>query len=421
MYLDKPNRSLCRGGLYFLSLSLFGTLSASAQTADIRGRLIDASSGEAVPGAEVRLAPIAGATVPSNTVTVSDAQGLFLFEAVSSGPHILTTFHLTYGSHEREITVPEAGDLALLVEISTTFIRLDPVVVRAQQAGDRASRARGTARRVAHAEDLRSSVRSGTPLIVAMSDVLPGLRVTSQRSSPGQPLCLEFRGPVSLIEACKAPAVVVDGVRQANGLITLNSMAIENIASVEVLPPGEAGVLWGAESNFGVILIETYTARTFRGVTDIPTVRGPRFAWELEGSRYPWLRSFATAFAVHGLAYLGGRMLADRCLSFENVSAHFYGADCSFLGNTGARLAVFAAPPVLTGWVAERMGQTDLSSGNRWGNAVGAAAMAIPGVILSMSGEEDGFGGSRTMGVVMVSVGAPLLAVSADRLIRRFR
>ena len=47
------------------------------------------------------------------------------------------------------------------------------------------------------------------------------------------------------------------------------------------------------------------------------------------------------------------------------------------------------------------------------------AVMSAPGVVLALTSEEDGFAGSRAIGLVMAAVAAPAAAVLADRLFRR--
>ena len=56
-----------------------------------------------------------------------------------------------------------------------------------------------------------------------------------------------------------------------------------------------------------------------------------------------------------------------------------------------------------------------------WRNAVANAILSAPGVVLALTTEEDGFSGSRGLGIVMATVGAPAAAVLADRLFRRVR
>ena len=116
-----------------------------------------------------------------------------------------------------------------------------------------------------------------------------------------------------------------------------------------------------------------------------------------------------------------GYALSDPCLNFDTLSRHFYDPDCSFLGNTGSRLALYAAPQVGVGYVTGRLGATDLSRGNMWRNALAGVVMSAPGVVLALTSEDDGFTGSKAIGIVMATVGAPVAAVLTDRLFRRVR
>ncbi len=53
--------------------------------------------------------------------------------------------------------------------------------------------------------------------------------------------------------------------------------------------------------------------------------------------------------------------------------------------------------------------------------SVTGTIMAAPGVVLALTSDEDGFTGSRAIGIVMATVGAPVAAVVADRLFRSVR
>ncbi len=216
--------------------------------------------------------------------------------------------------------------------------------------------------------------------------------------------------------------VLVDGVRSANPTITLNTIPVSDIHQVEVLPPGEAGLQYGSGSQYGVILIETFTGRTFANAG----IGGPQpgsglYSWALETEPYPWVRNYGLAFVVNAAAMAAGYAIAQSCLSFDDLTAHFTESSCGTLGNTGSRLALYALPQFALGYAAERAGGTDLSRGNAWRNAVAAAIMSAPGVVLALTTEADGFSGSRAIGGTMFILGAPAAAVAADRLFRRVR
>ena len=109
-----------------------------------------------------------------------------------------------------------------------------------------------------------------------MSQLIPGIqlhRVSSGRRAAFQEECLQFRSPITGSGgACLAPVVMVDGVRQTNATIALRGLLTSDIRRVEVLPPGEAGVQYGTDSQYGVVLIETLSGEA-RASTTRPDMR----------------------------------------------------------------------------------------------------------------------------------------------------
>ena len=248
----------------------------------------------------------------------------------------------------------------------------------------------------------------------------PGIRVRSGRSQPGQILCIEFRNPATLLGGgCRAPLVIVDNVRQANGLVTLNTLPISNIHSIEALSPADAGVRYGADSGNGVIVIETVSAALNRPRAG--PAHGRIYDWSLEPEPYPWARNLGTAVAANTAGLLAGYALSRPCLSYETLSHHFTTTRCGFAANAGSRLAIYVAPQIGVGYLTGRVGASDLSRGSMWRNAAAGAILSVPGIVLALTDDEDGFTGSAEAGVFMVVVGAPVASVLADRWFRGTR
>ena len=401
-------------------------LSAQERPPRIEGRVVDRTTGAAVEGATISLARLReGVADSARTEAVTDRTGMFQFERALSGDYELTVTHVAYGTFGEEVTVAAGDRIALRVTLSPTAIALEPVTVEVFSEEARRDRALGTARRRLTTAQLEPLTRSGDHLANALARLLPGVRVRSGRSQPGQLVCLEFRDPASLAaEGCRTPLVIVDNVRQANGLVTLNTLPISHIRSVEAVSPGEAGVRYGADSSYGVILIETVS-----GGAPLPQPGealgrpyGDRtYSWALESQPYPWAKALATAFTTNAAGLLAGYAVSRSCLSFDDLSQHFVGARCSALGNAGSRLFLYGAPQVGVGYLTRRVGATDLSRGSMWKNAVAGSVMAAPGIVLALTSDEDGFPASTEIGVFMALIGAPVATVVADRLFRRVR
>lgn len=417
------SRGLRRAVIVAGAVALAGAASGlAAQDAppDVSGRVVDATTGAAVEGALVALARIRDGAVDSTRVeAVTDGAGMFRFGGVEAGGYELTVTHLAYGTLRERLTVSRDERVALRVTLSVEAIVLEPVEVEVMGDETRRARGLGRAQRRLTAVELAPIDRSGEHLVNALARLMPGIRVRSGRSQPGQILCIEFRDPATLIGGgCRAPLVIVDNVRQANGLVTLNTLPIASIHSIEALSPGEAGVRYGADSGNGVIVIETVSA-----ALDRPRA-GPAsriYEWSIEPEPYPWARNLGTAMAANAAGLLAGYTLSRSCLSYETLSLHFTEARCGFAANTGSRLAIYAAPQIGVGYLTVRVGATDLSRGSMWRNAAASAIFSVPGIVLALTDDDDGFTGSTEIGVFMAVVGAPVASVLADRWFRSRR
>ena len=414
----------CRAGAVAAAALLAGGVAAVAaqeERAAVSGRVVAAATGAAVEGAGIALARLRDGVADSTRMeTVTGRAGTFQFGGVGAGDYQLAVTHIAYGAFRERLTVAPGDSIALRVTLSAAAIVLEPIEIEAMSDETRRARGLGRAQRRLTAAQLAPVERSGEHLANALARLMPGIRVRSGRSQPGQVLCIEFRDPATLVGGgCRAPLVIVDNVRQANGLVTLNTLPIAHIRSIEALSPGEAGVRYGADSGNGVIVIETMTAAlaTPRAGPVLTRV----YDWSLEPEPYPWARNLGTAAAANAVGLLAGYALSRSCLSYETLSLHFTGAQCGFAGNTGARLAVYAAPQIGVGYLTARVGATDLSRGSMWRNAAAGAILAAPGIVLALTGGDDGFAGSTEIGVFMVVVGAPVASVLADRWFRRTR
>lgn len=95
------------GRWIFLSLVLVairGASPAAAQLSDIRGRVMDRETGEAVQDATVVLE---GQDTAFRAVT--DNRGLFDFVQVGNGTYRAKVEHLAYGRHVQELEVEGGG------------------------------------------------------------------------------------------------------------------------------------------------------------------------------------------------------------------------------------------------------------------------------------------------------------------------
>ncbi|MCA9739432.1 MAG: TonB-dependent receptor [Gemmatimonadetes bacterium] len=405
--------------LFLVALALGAPSAAFAQEAEARvvlyGRVTDAETGRAVPDAEVRL---------GEALSVTDAQGLFSFEAVPAGRYLVRVEHLGFGTFEEAVDlVPPT--ISLRIRISATAIQLDPVVVTALGRDEQRARSSGSQRNVVTREEIAQSQGTGTDLGRVLARSVPGVQLR-QAPTMGAPICIEFRGARTLDPSagCNEPMVFLDGVRVSAPRFLYASLPLEEVERMEMIPPGEAGVGYGADSRFGVLLITTRTAASIRGEPEGRVAfRGTdrAYDWSLEGQDYGWEKVFLTAAVANAAGLALGVVAGRSCLSFDGLSNHFFESECGSLATAGARLALVGFPLLGTTLGARWSGDTDLSRG-RWAHTLlGAALVGVPGYILAASGGEDAFGGASWAGGAFLLVGVPAVATLADRLFRTVR
>lgn len=333
--------------------------------------------------------------------------------------------HLAYGTVEHEVAADARLSAPLRIRLAPGVVELDPLEVEVEGREAREARTRGTSRHVITREDLERTYGTGGNLGSALARFVTGARARSLSAGPGASVCIEFRSSRALDDplACRPPVVIMDGTRVSNAPYFFAQMPVEDIARMEVIPPGEAGVRYGYDSNYGVLLIETVSGHRPGDDPDAPSVRGPitRYDFAVEGVPYDWKRTYLSAFAGTALA-VGAAWLASRdCLSFDSLSDHFLDSNCGGARTAGARVVLMTLP-VATAATAGRMGGRSERSQGRWFSLVlGAALAGAPGYLLSTTGDEDAWAGADWLGKGLVFLGMPAIVTITDRLFREVR
>ena len=386
-------------------------------TGTLVGRVQDADTGEGVAGASVALG--------GEFLAITDDEGRFLIAGVPAGDRTLRVVHVAYGEFERSVTILEGVQAGLRIRLSPAAIELEPVLVEALSGEELAARSRGTRRNEITRQEIARAATTGGHLGHLLARQIPGIRLRTDQARSGEPVCIEFRTPVSLYETldCKHPVVFLDGVRVSLPAYLYTSLPVETIQRMEVIPPGEAGVAYGTESRYGVILIETRTAADVLGgrEANAPRLRRGPYDWSREPRPYPWGKVLGAAFLGSAAGLAVGYAVGGRCLTFQGISAHFEATSCSPLAEAGSRAAWMALPLLGAALGARYAGSTSRSRGKFSHALMSATLVAVPGFILALTTEDDGFGGSRTAGGVLLAVGVPFAATVADRGFRELR
>ncbi|MFD2937835.1 SusC/RagA family TonB-linked outer membrane protein [Spirosoma flavum] len=209
----------------------------------LSGKVTDAVTGEALPGASV---VVKGSPVGTST----DAEGSFSI-TIEDETTPLTVSYIGYQSQE----LTPGKQTMVTVALAPLAQALNQVVVIGY----------GTQTR----KDLTTAVGSikGTALTdqpvlnyeQALVGKLAGVQVLQTTGEPGRSFSFRIRGTTS-ITAGNAPLFVVDGVpldRQGQAAESLNA---NDIASVEVLKDASAAAIYGSRGANGVVLITTKKA-----------------------------------------------------------------------------------------------------------------------------------------------------------------
>jgi hypothetical protein len=374
--LFKPDKTIAA----ILFAGILGSAGVEAQaTGALRGRVVDAETGNAVVDATVILEG-------AERSALTDPTGAFGIENVPAGAYALRVVHLAYGEFSQQVRIEPGQDLGLRIRLSQTAIELDPMVVEAVSEEQFQARSRGTRRNVITREDVARFQDTGGHLGHILARRIPGIRLRTDQSRSGEPICIEFRSPVSLQDplSCKPPVVFVDGARMFSAGFVLTTLPTEHIERIEAIPPGEAGVAYGADSRYGVLVIETRTASSVLGEVD----EEPRLA---SGIRYDWALEPEPhqSKKVFGFALLG--------------------------------TAAGIAPQVGASLAARYAGGTEMSRGRLGYQLVAASLLAAPGLILSLTSSEDAFAGSSLLGNLLLGLGVPMAVTLADRMFRGVR
>ncbi len=254
----------------------------------LKGTVIESSTGDALPGAQVLL-------IALNMGAVSGMDGQYEVANVPAGTHRLEVRFIGYRTIRQDVTITSGETTVLDVNLEEAAINLDEVVVTGA-GGPVEKRKLGNSIATIDASSLENLP------IQSFSDILqgrePGLVGLPSGGQTGEGTRIRIRGSASLSQS-NEPIVYIDGVRANNGgglnfngggspsrLDDINPEAIER---VEVLKGAAAATLYGSEASNGVIQIFTK-----RG-----NVGPPRFNFQITQSaiNYPHVYDANTGFA----------------------------------------------------------------------------------------------------------------------------
>ncbi|WP_437920002.1 SusC/RagA family TonB-linked outer membrane protein [Sphingobacterium sp. LRF_L2] len=204
---------------------------------EVRGRIVDRETGEAIAGVNVR---VLGTTLVAN----SDEHGVFVLRNASSN----ATLQFSIVGY-KTIDVPAAQASAVRLERSSS--ELDEVVVTALGI-KRDKKALGYATQNISGNELGKV--KGVDVGTTLTGRISGVRVRNST---------EFNAVPEIQARGLTPILVIDGVLYEN--MTLREIPVDNIADMNILKGAAAAALYGERGAGGAIMITTKKGLTEAG------------------------------------------------------------------------------------------------------------------------------------------------------------
>ncbi|MBF9221809.1 SusC/RagA family TonB-linked outer membrane protein [Hymenobacter ruricola] len=245
--------------LFMLALLLGSALLSQAQAGrQLKGRVLDKSSGTGLPGAAV-------VVENTNNGTSTDADGGFTLQVPGAGPVRLVVSYVGYVAQ----TVTATDGAALDVALSADQKSLNEVVVIGYGTQKR-SDVTGSIISVKE-EDLKKVPAAN--VMESLQGRLPGVDITRSSGASNSGVNITVRGNRSLT-ANNGPLFIVDGIQYTS----IQDINPNDIASMEVLKDAASTAIYGSRGANGVIIVTTkkgasgkttVTVNSYAGVTDV--------------------------------------------------------------------------------------------------------------------------------------------------------
>ena len=238
--------------------NLVETLIGRFQQISVKGRILDENQ-----------QPMNGATITlksSNRSVKTDRNGSFYFSNVMENEKLIISY-IGYKTLELQ-TAADMGDVSLALSEA----KLEEVVVNAGYYTVKNSERTGSISRIT-AKDIEK--QPVTNVLATMQGRMAGVNITQRTGMPGGGYDIKIRGQNSLRMGGNDPLYIIDGVPYAAESLTdgftsavlagrpspLNSIAPEQIESIEILKDADATAIYGSRGANGVVLISTKKGR----------------------------------------------------------------------------------------------------------------------------------------------------------------
>lgn len=275
-----------------MTVALFGVTlgvaEAQEQRGVIEGTVVNAQTGQPMPGVQVSI-------VDSQRGTLTGADGSFRIENVQPGEREVRVQRIGYSGQTQTATVPDGQTVSVSFELRQSVVDLQEIVVTGVAGETPRAKLPFSVGRVDASEMPVPSTTAGGML----QGKIPGVSVVAGSGLPGSAPSIMLRGPTSINNSGRGrsqePLYIVDGVILGASLVDIDAMDIEDI---EVIKGAAAASLYGSRAANGVVQI---TTRSGRGMDEGAT----RFSLRTEAgmnelgrpyplsTNHPWLMNDA--------------------------------------------------------------------------------------------------------------------------------
>lgn len=226
----------------------------TVQGSTLSGNVVDADTGEPLPGANVYIES-------TGQGTSTNGDGEFSIENIEDGTYTVTVSYVGFDVFTEEVMIE--GETTVEFELSINAAELEEVVVTGYGI-QRRTAPTGAISTVSGNEFEHRSIQTPDQ---ALQGRASGFRMVNTSGQPGGDSYIRIRG-IGSINAGTEPLFIVDGIRvessyrgtQGSNNI-LQGLNPSDIESINVLKDAEATALYGAEGANGVVLVTTRTGR----------------------------------------------------------------------------------------------------------------------------------------------------------------
>ena len=224
-----------------LIVLLFAGIYSFAQQVQVKGTVVEKSSGESIIGASVM-------EVGSNSNgTITDIDGNFTL-SVASG----ATLSVSYIGYK---TVTVKARPTLRIELTEDSQLIDEVVVTGYMSEKKASLTGSVA--VVKMKDV-ADIPTGN-VLSSLQGRVAGMNITTDGTPGGGNTSTLVRGKSSFRNDANSPLYVIDGVMTRENISSI--LSSNDVESIQVLKDAASASIYGAQAANGVIIITTKRAK----------------------------------------------------------------------------------------------------------------------------------------------------------------